>query len=228
MKLVLLRHGQSVWNKENRFTGWTDVGLSEKGVEEAKRAGVALKEQGFNFNIAFTSVLKRAIDTLEIALKEMGIESIETKYSWKLNERHYGALQGLNKAETAEKYGDEQVRLWRRSAGTRPPLLDIDDERYPGNDPKYSSLSEDELPRGENLFDTIKRVSEYFESDIKKELIENKNVLISAHGNSLRALIKYLENISDEDIMNLELPTGIPIVYELDDDFKVIKKYNLI
>lgn len=228
MKLVLLRHGESVWNKENRFTGWTDVGLSEKGVSEAKRAGEFLREHQIHFDIVFTSVLKRAIDTMDIVLNEMGIKEIEKKYSWKLNERHYGALQGLNKAETAEKYGDEQVRLWRRSANTRPPLLDINDERYPGYDSKYSNLSEEELPRGENLFDTLKRVLEYWESDIKKELLNNKDVLIAAHGNSLRALIKYLDNISDEDIMNLELPTGIPIVYEFDNDLKVINKYNLL
>lgn len=227
MRLVLLRHGESVWNKENRFTGWTDVELSDKGREEAQKAGSALKEHGFHFDIAFTSVLKRANDTLFIVLKELGQEDIEIKYSWKLNERHYGALQGLNKADTALKYGAEQVQIWRRSADVRPPLLEVTDERHPSHDAKYSDLKPEELPAGENLFDTLKRVLEYWNSDITQELLNNKDVIVVAHGNSLRALIKYLDNISDADIMSLELPTGVPVVYELNDDLTVKNKYNL-
>jgi 2,3-bisphosphoglycerate-dependent phosphoglycerate mutase len=227
MRLVLIRHGQSEWNKENRFTGWTDIGLSELGKEEAKKAGALLKDKGFHFDIAFTSVLTRAIDTLKIILKEMGHENIPIEYSWKLNERHYGALQGLNKSETAEKYGEEQVRLWRRSADVRPPLLEITDERHPINDSKYKNLPKEELPSGENLIDTYKRVVEYWNSDIKKELLNNKDIIITAHGNSLRALIKYLENISDDEIMALEIPTGIPIVYEFDEGLKIKNKYSL-
>ncbi len=227
MKLVLIRHGQSEWNKENRFAGWTDVGLSDLGREEARRAGEALKRADFHFDIAYTSVLTRAKDTLNIVLKEMGSEGIKTEYSWKLNERHYGALQGLNKAETAVKYGDEQVRLWRRSVDVRPPLLDLTDERHPKNDPRYSNLLPEELPRGENLIDTYKRVVEYWRSNISKEIENGKNVIIAAHGNSLRALIKYLENISDEDIMDLEIPTGLPIIYEIDKDLVIKDKYQL-
>lgn len=227
IKLVLVRHGQSKWNLENRFTGWTDVELSEQGKNEAIEAGKILKEQGFHFDLAFTSVLKRAEDTLEYILKEMNEENIEIKRNWRLNERHYGALQGLNKAETAKKYGDEQVLLWRRSTDVRPPELSEDDERYPGNDPKYSDLSKDELPKTENLIDTIKRVIEYWKSDIQPELEKGKNVIIVAHGNSLRGLIKYLDNMSDSDIMKLELQTGNPICYELDDNLKPIKHYYL-
>ena len=225
IKLVLVRHGQSMWNLENKFTGWTDVELSEKGVEEAKEAGKVLKEQGFHFDLAFTSILKRAEDTLRYILKEMNEENIEIKRSWKLNERHYGALQGLNKDETRKKYGDEQVLLWRRSTDVRPPELDENDERYPGNDPKYNGLSEEELPKTENLLDTIKRVVEYWNSDIKPELENGRKIIIAAHGNSLRGLIKYLDNISDEDIIKLELQTGNPICYELDDNLKPIKHY---
>ncbi len=227
LKLILVRHGQSMWNLENRFTGWTDVELSEQGKNEAIEAGKVLKEQGFHFDLAFTSVLKRAEDTLDYILKEMNEENIEIKRSWRLNERHYGALQGLNKAETAKKYGDEQVLLWRRSTDVRPPELSEDDERYPGNDPKYSDLSKDELPKTENLIDTIKRVIEYWKSDIQPELEKGKNVIIVAHGNSLRGLIKYLDNMSDSDIMKLELQTGNPICYELDDNLKPIKHYYL-
>lgn len=227
LKLVLVRHGQSVWNLENRFTGWTDVPLSENGIEEAKEAGRILKEKGFSFDIAFTSVLKRANDTLEYILKELGEENIEIKKSWKLNERHYGALQGLNKDETRDKYGAEQVLLWRRSTDVRPPALDITDARYPGNDSKYSSLSEDELPRTENLQDTIKRVLQYWNSSIVPELKKGKRVIIAAHGNSLRGLIKYLDNMSDEEVIKLELQTGNPICYELDDDLKPIRHYYL-
>ena len=227
IKLVLVRHGQSIWNLENKFTGWTDVGLSEQGVIEAKEAGKVLKEKGFTFDLAFTSVLKRAEDTLTYILKEMNEEDIEIRRSWKLNERHYGALQGLNKDETRKKYGDEQVLLWRRSSTVRPPELSVTDPRYPGNDPKYSNLTTKELPKTENLVDTIKRVVEYFKEEIEPELKNNKKVIIVAHGNSLRGLIKYLDNISDEDIISLELETGNPICYELDDNLKPIKHYYL-
>ena len=211
IKLVLVRHGQSMWNLENKFTGWTDVELSPKGIAEAKEAGKVLKEKGFSFDLAFTSVLKRAEDTLRYILKEMNEENIEIKRSWKLNERHYGALQGLNKEETKEKYGEKQVLLWRRSTDVRPPELDKSDKRYPGNDPKYNGLSEEELPKTENLLDTIKRVVEYWNSDIKPELENGRKIIIAAHGNSLRGLIKYLDNISDEYIIKLELQTGNPI-----------------
>ena len=226
MKLVLLRHGRSLWNKENKFTGWTDIDLSKKGIEEAKEAGKLLKQNDFIFDIAFTSVLKRAINTLNYALKEMD-QDIPIKYSYKLNERHYGTLQGLNKDETRKKYGEEQVHIWRRSADVRPPALTITDPRFPGNDEKYKDIPKDKLPTTENLLDTIDRVVEYYNEEIKPELLKNKNVIISAHGNSLRALIKYLENISDEEIMNLEIPTGKPYVYELDDNLNILKKYYL-
>ena len=225
IKLVLVRHGQSEWNLENRFTGWTDVELTEQGMKEAKEAGIALREQGFHFDLAYTSVLKRAEHTLDLILKEMGEENIEIKRNWRLNERHYGALQGLNKDETKEKYGAEQVLLWRRSTDVRPPELDVTDPRYPGNDPKYKDLTEDELPKTENLIDTIKRVTQYWNSDIEKSLKEGKNVIIVAHGNSLRGLMKYLDNISDEDIIKLEIQTGNPICYELDDNLKPIRHY---
>lgn len=227
IKLVLVRHGQSMWNLENRFTGWTDVELSEQGIKEAKEAGKVLKEKGFNFDVAYTSVLKRANDTLKYILEELGEENIPVKKSWKLNERHYGALQGLNKDETKEKYGAEQVLLWRRSTDVRPPELSKDDKRYPGNDPKYSDLKENELPTTENLIDTIKRVMEYWNSDIKKDLEAGKRVIIAAHGNSLRGLIKYLDNMTDEEIIKLELQTGNPICYELDDNLKPIRHYYL-
>lgn len=225
IKLVLVRHGQSMWNLENKFTGWTDVELSPKGIAEAKEAGKVLKEKGFSFDLAFTSVLKRAEDTLRYILKEMNEENIEIKRSWKLNERHYGALQGLNKEETKEKYGEKQVLLWRRSTDVRPPELDKSDKRYPGNDPKYNGLSEEELPKTENLLDTIKRVVEYWNSDIKPELENGRKIIIAAHGNSLRGLIKYLDNISDENIIKLELQTGNPICYELEDNLKPIRHY---
>ncbi len=227
IKLVLVRHGQSMWNLENKFTGWTDVELSENGVKEAKEAGRVLKQKGFLFDIAFTSVLKRANDTLTYILKEMGEENIQVKKSWKLNERHYGALQGLNKDETKKKYGEEQVLLWRRSVDLRPPELDESDPRYPGNDPKYKELKPEELPKTENLIDTIKRVIDYWNKDIEKELRKGKNVIIVAHGNSLRGLIKYLDNMTDDEIMKLEIQTGNPICYELDDNLKPIRHYYL-
>ncbi len=227
IKLVLVRHGESKWNLENKFTGWTDVPLSEKGIEEAKEAGIVLKEKGFSFNLAFTSVLKRANDTLSIILQELNEEDIEIKKSWRLNERHYGALQGLNKDETREKYGDEQVLLWRRSADVRPPELEEKDPRYPGNDIKYKDLTKDQLPHTENLQDTIKRVLVYWKEEIKPALEKGKKIIIAAHGNSLRGLIKYLDNMSDEEIIKLELETGNPICYELDDNLIPIRHYYL-
>ena len=226
MKLVLLRHGESVWNKENRFTGWTDVDLSEKGVKEAENAGKILKDKGYTFDVSFTSILKRANRTLEIVLKEMNL-NIPVYYSYRLNERHYGALQGLNKDEMRKKFGDEQVHIWRRSYDVRPPELSKDDERYPGNDPKYKDLTPEELPLTECLKDTLERVLPYYNNEIKKHLENKENVLVVAHGNSLRSIIKYLENISDEDIMNVEIPTGIPYVYELDDNLTIKEKYFL-
>lgn len=227
MKLVLVRHGQSVWNLENRFTGWTDVELSQQGIEEAKRAGKLLRDNNFKFRVAYTSVLKRANDTLTYILKEIDEENLEIKYSYKLNERHYGALQGLNKDEIKAKYGEEQFKCWRRGFVDKPPALTKSDDRYPGNDLKYSFLSEDKLPLTECLKDTYLRVVEYYESDIKKSLLEGKDTLIVAHGNSLRALMKYIENISDDDIANVEIPTGKPYVYELSDDLKINNKYYL-
>lgn len=227
IKFVLVRHGQSIWNLENRFTGWTDVPLSEKGVKEAQEAGMVLKEKGFTFDLAFTSVLKRAEDTLDYILKEMDLSDIEIRHSWRLNERHYGALQGLNKDDTKKKYGEEQVKLWRRSADVRPPALTKEDERYPGHDPKYKDLTEEELPTTENLIDTIHRVITYWNTDIKQELEQGKQVIIVAHGNSLRGLMKYLDNMSDEEVMNLEIETGNPICYELNDDLTPIRHYYL-
>ena len=225
-KLVLVRHGQSIWNLENKFTGWTNVGLSDKGVKEAIDAGKTLKKLGYTFDVAYTSLLKRAQDTLNIILKELDL-NIEINKTYKLNERHYGALQGLNKDETRKKYGEEQVRLWRRSAEVRPPALTKDDPRYPGNDPIYKDIPESELPLTENLVDTIKRVVSYYESTIIPDLILGKKIIIVAHGNSLRGLVKYLDNLSDEEVMDLEIPTGVPLVYELDDNLKPIKHYYL-
>lgn len=224
-KLVIVRHGESMWNLENKFTGWTDVPLSEKGIKEAKEAGIALKREGYTFDVAYTSVLKRANDTLKYILQELGEQNIPIHYSYKLNERHYGALQGLNKKETKKKYGEEQVRLWRRSAEVRPPELSKEDSRYPGNDPKYKDLPESKLPTTENLMDTIKRVVEYWEETIKQDVEAGKNVIIVAHGNSLRGLMKYLDNLSDDEVMNLEIETGNPICYELNDDLKPIRHY---
>ena len=227
IKFVLVRHGQSIWNLENRFTGWTDVPLSDQGVKEAQEAGMVLKEKGFTFDLAFTSVLKRAEDTLDYILKEMNLSNIEIRHSWRLNERHYGALQGLNKDDTKKKYGEEQVKLWRRSADVRPPALTKEDERYPGHDLKYKDLTEEELPTTENLIDTIHRVITYWNTDIKQELEQGKQVIIVAHGNSLRGLMKYLDNMSDEEVMNLEIETGNPICYELNDDLTPIRHYYL-
>ena len=227
IKLVLLRHGESVWNKANLFTGWTDVDLSEKGVEEAHEAGRLLREGGYVFDIAYTSVLKRAIRTLWISMDELDQMYIPVINSWRLNERHYGALQGLNKAETAQKYGEDQVLIWRRSYDTPPPDLEKDDERYPGHDPRYKDLSEDELPASECLKDTVERFLPFWFSTIVPTLKEGKRVLIAAHGNSLRALVKYLDDISDEKIVGLNIPTGVPLVYELDDDLKPIRHYYL-
>ena len=220
-KLVLVRHGESVWNLENKFTGWTDVELSSNGIKEAHEAGKLLKNMNFHFDIAYTSVLKRAIDTLQIIMEEMNLD-VKVIENYKLNERHYGALQGLNKDETIKKYGQEQVKLWRRSKDVRPPLLSVDDKRNPKFDKKYIGISD--LPLGENLEDTIKRVKEYYEDVIKKDLLNNKDVIVVAHGNSIRALIAYLENLNDEEIINLEIPTGKPICYIFDDNLKIIKK----
>ena len=227
IKLVLLRHGESVWNKANLFTGWTDVDLSEKGVEEAHEAGRLLREGGFIFDIAYTSVLKRAIRTLWITLEELDQMYIPVINSWRLNERHYGALQGLNKAETAEKYGEDQVLIWRRSYDTRPPALEKNDERYPGHDPRYKNLSEDEIPAAECLKDTVERFLPFWFDTIVPTLEDGKRILIAAHGNSLRALVKYLDKISDDEIVGLNIPTGVPLVYELDDDLKPIRHYYL-
>ena len=226
-KLVLVRHGESTWNKENRFTGWTDVDLSEKGREEAKKAGEILRAEGFDFDLAYTSVLKRAIRTLWYIMDEMDLMWIPVIRDWRLNERHYGALQGLNKAETAAKHGEEQVKIWRRSYDIRPPALEESDERFPGHDPKYKSLSDNELPRTECLKDTVARFLPLWKNEISTEIKSGKKVLIVAHGNSLRALVKYLDNIPDEEIVGLNIPTGIPLVYELDDDLKPIKHYYL-
>ncbi len=226
IKLVLVRHGQSMWNLENKFTGWTDVELSPLGIEEAKKAGKLLKENNFTFDLAYTSVLKRAEDTLKYILNELN-EDIEIRRSWRLNERLYGALQGLNKEETKEKYGEEQVQLWRRSADVRPPALSKEDARYPGNDIKYKDLSKSKLPTTENLLDTIDRVLVYWNEEIKRELLNNRKIIIAAHGNSLRGLIKYLDNISDEEIVKLEIPTGVPLIYELDDNLTPIRSYYL-
>lgn len=227
IKLILVRHGQSIWNLENRFTGWTDVPLSKNGIIEAKDAGKVLKENNFSFDIAYTSVLKRANDTLNYILYELNQTNIPIKYTYKLNERHYGALQGLNKEDTKKKYGDEMVKQWRRSTTVRPPSLEIDDPRYPGFDLKYKNLKKEELPTTENLLDTMTRVLDYYETEIVPSLLQGKKVIIVAHGNSLRGLIKYLDNLSDNEIMELEIETGNPICYELDDNLKPIKHYYL-
>lgn len=226
-KLVLIRHGESEWNKLNLFTGWTDVDLSEKGVDEAKNGGKLLKDNGFKFDIAFTSTLKRAIHTLWYVLDEIDQDYLPTIKDYHLNERHYGALQGLNKAETAEKYGAEQVHLWRRSFDVAPPALEKNDPRNPALQETYKNFDSKELPLCESLKDTIKRVVPYYESTILPQIKAGKKVLIAAHGNSLRALVKYLDNISDKDIADLNIPTGVPLIYELDDKYKPIKHYYL-
>ncbi len=226
-KLVLLRHGESIWNKENRFTGWIDVDLSQKGVAEAKEAGKILKNKGFTFDLAFTSVLIRAKRTLEIVLDEMNLKGIEVFKSWRLNERHYGALEGLNKAQTAKQYGEEQVAIWRRSYFIPPPALTREDNRFPGHDPLYKDVNIDDLPLCESLKDTVERFLPYWTSSIEPFLRKQKRIIIVAHGNTLRALVKYLDGVSDEDIVKLEVPTGVPLVYEFDEAFKVIKSYYL-
>jgi len=226
-KLVLVRHGESDWNKQNRFTGWTDVDLSEKGRGEAKEAGQTLKAQGFTFDLAFTSVLKRAIRTLWIIMDEMDLMWIPVRNSWRLNERHYGALQGLNKSETAAKFGEDQVKIWRRSYDIPPPPLETSDPRWPGHDARYKDLSEAELPVTECLKDTVARFLPYWHEIIAPAVKSGKKVVIAAHGNSLRALVMYLDNISEQDIVNLNIPTGMPLVYELDDDLKPLKHYYL-
>ncbi len=226
-KVVLLRHGESHWNKENRFTGWTDVDLSPKGIEEATEAGRVLKNEGFTFDLAYTSVLKRAINTLHIALTGLDQLWIPVYKSWRLNERHYGALQGLNKAETAEKHGEDQVKVWRRSYDTPPPALDASDERFPGHDARYADLSDKELPRTECLKDTVERFLPLWHEEIAPLIKDGKSVLIAAHGNSLRALVKYLDEMTDEAIVGLNIPTGVPLVYELDENLKPIKHYYL-
>ncbi len=227
IKLVLLRHGESQWNQENRFTGWYDVDLSAKGLEEAREAGQVLKEAGLTFDVAYTSVLKRAIRTLWIAMDEMDLLWVPVHRSWRLNERHYGALQGLNKAETAAKFGEDQVKIWRRSYDIPPPALEPGDPRYPGHDPRYRGLTQDELPLTECLKDTVARFLPYWEHSIAPEVRAGRKVLITAHGNSLRALIKYLDNLSEEDVINLNVPTGMPLVYELDDHLKPLRSYYL-
>ncbi len=228
-KLVLVRHGESTWNMKevNRFTGWTDVGLSDRGVQEAKNSAKLLTESGYTFDVAYTSVLKRAIKTLWIILEDMDLMWIPVHNHWRLNERHYGALQGLNKKETAELHGDEQVHVWRRSYDIPPPPLDVSDPRYPGLDPRYADLSEAEIPRCESLQDTVARMLPYWHETIAPVVRSGQRVLVAAHGNSLRALVKYLDRVSDQDIPELNIPTGQPLVYELDDQLKPIRSYYL-
>jgi len=226
-KVVLLRHGESTWNSENRFTGWTDVDLSAKGRTEAQESGRLLKEAGFAFDVAYTSVLKRAIRTCWMALDELDLLWIPVVRHWRLNERHYGALQGLNKAETAAKHGEAQIKIWRRSYDTPPPSLAVDDPRHPSHDPRYAGLSPDELPATESLKDTVARFVPYWTGTIGPAIQTGQRVLIAAHGNSLRALVKYLDRISDQDIVELNIPTGIPLVYELDDALAPVRSYYL-
>ncbi len=226
-KLVLLRHGESTWNQENRFTGWTDVDLSDKGSEEAHEAGRVLVCEGYTFDVAYTSVLKRAIRTLWIALDEMDLMWVPVYRSWRLNERHYGALQGLNKAEIAALHGEEQTKLWRRSYDVRPPSLTVDDERYPGRDRRYAGLAQDQIPLTECLKDTVARFLPYWEGTIAPAVRRGERVLIVAHGNSLRALVKHLDHVTDEAIVGLNIPTGIPLVYELNEDLTPIRSYYL-
>jgi 2,3-bisphosphoglycerate-dependent phosphoglycerate mutase len=226
-KLVLIRHGESTWNKENRFTGWTDVDLSEKSRGEAAEGGKVLREAGFTFDVAYTSVLKRAIRTLWTVLDQMDLMWIPVHRTWRLNERHYGALQGLNKSETAEKFGEAQVKIWRRAYAIAPPPLTADDDRYPGKDPRYADLSAEELPLTECLKDTVARFLPVWHETVAPAIRSGKRVLIAAHGNSLRALVKYLDNVSDDEIVELNIPTGMPLVYELDDELKPIRHYYL-
>jgi 2,3-bisphosphoglycerate-dependent phosphoglycerate mutase len=226
-KVILLRHGESVWNKENRFTGWTDVDLTEKGVEEATRAGELMRDAGFVFDLAHTSVLRRAIKSLWLALEQLDLMWIPVLHSWRLNERHYGALQGLNKAETAAEFGEQQVLAWRRSYDVPPPALARDDPRCPGSDPRYRGLAASQLPLTECLKETVARVLPYWNQAIAPDIRAGKRVLIAAHGNSLRALVKYLDKVSDQDIVGLNIPTGVPLVYELDDVLKPIRHYYL-
>jgi 2,3-bisphosphoglycerate-dependent phosphoglycerate mutase len=226
-KLVLLRHGQSTWNLDNRFTGWTDVDLSEQGRNEARQAGKLLREEGFEFDVAYTSLLKRAIRTLWIALDELDQMWIPVTRDWRLNERHYGSLQGLNKAETAAKHGDEQVKIWRRAYDIPPPPLDLDDERHPGRDRRYAGLPKDQLPLTESLADTVARFVPYWANEIAPKVKAGRRVIVAAHGNSLRALVKHLDNMSDPAIVELNIPTGIPLVYELDARLKPIRSYYL-
>ncbi len=226
-KLVLLRHGQSTWNLENRFTGWTDVGLTAQGEDEAHQAGRLLKEDGFSFDLAYTSVLKRAIKTLWISLVEMGLEWIPVINAWQLNERHYGNLQGLNKAEMTAEFGEAQVKIWRRSYDTPPPALELNDPRHPRFDPRYASLSADQLPATESLKITLDRVLPYWHSDIAPAILSGKRLLLVAHGNSMRAIVKYLDDVSDTTITELNIPTGVPLVYELDENLKPIRHYYL-
>ena len=226
-KLVLLRHGESQWNLDNRFTGWTDVDLTKKGETEAYKAGRLIKENNISFDTVHTSVLKRANRTMEICLDAMGIKNAKISYDWRLNERHYGALQGLNKSETALKYGDDQVLIWRRSYSTPPPKLELNDERHPKFDSLYKNLDERDLPDSECLADTVDRFLPYWHNQIKEDILNNKKVLIVAHGNSLRALVKYLNNVSDENILKYNIPTGAPLVFELDKNLKPIKDYYL-
>jgi 2,3-bisphosphoglycerate-dependent phosphoglycerate mutase len=226
-KLVLLRHGESIWNKENRFTGWTDVDLSEEGIKQAKKAGQLLKKNGYSFDIGFTSVLKRAIKTLDIALEGIDRLWIPVQKSWRLNERFYGALQGLNKAETVAKYGADQVQKWRRDPHEHPPAITKDDERYPGKDPRYKDLTERELPLTENLTETMDRVLPFWNEFIVPAIRRDEKVIVSAHGNSLRALVQYIDRLSDEDCIKLNIPTGIPLIYELDEELNGVKRYYL-
>ena len=227
MRLVIIRHGESEWNKLNLFTGWSDVDLSPEGKKEARLAGVALKEEEIDFDVCYTSYLKRAIHTLNLVLEEMNRDWLPVIKSYKLNERHYGALQGLNKAETAKKYGEKQVKIWRRSFSVRPPVLDETSNQNPKKQVQYSGINRDELPLCESLEDTINRVVPYFNNVIKKDMLSGKRVLIVAHGNSIRSLVKYFENLSEEEILEVNIPTGIPLVYEFDDDFRVIEKHYL-
>jgi 2,3-bisphosphoglycerate-dependent phosphoglycerate mutase len=226
-KLVLLRHGESVWNKENRFTGWTDVDLSDEGFRQAHKAGILLKNQGYSFDIAFTSLLKRSIKTLHIALEELDRLWIPVQKSWRLNERFYGALQGLNKAETVALYGEEQVHKWRRDPHELPPAITKDDDRYPGKDPRYNNLTQRELPLTENLSQTIVRVLPFWDEFIVPAIRKNEKVIVCAHGNSLRALIQYIDHLTDEEVTQLDIPTGTPLIYELDDSLERIRRYYL-